>query len=132
MTSHSGGSWRIQAAFVRWQKKPSGLLWDVASGTFYRRDQHRFFLSAGPSWRFGSGLVFLDLGIHPTFLAGSRFHGANLGGNFHFTSFVSAGVAVARRHELSIRVQHTSNAGLNDSNPGADVFGLEYAYRFGR
>ena len=126
------GSYRVQAGFLRWQREPSGLGWEAALGTFYRRDQHRIFLSGGPTWRFGPWSRFhLDFGIHPTILGGSRFHGADLGGNFHFTTFVSAGLTLGRRHELAARVQHTSNAGLNDDNPGADVAGIDYSYRFG-
>jgi hypothetical protein len=126
------GSYFVQAGFLRWQREPRGLLWETALGTFYRRDQHRVFVSGGPTWRFGPWSRFhLDLGIHPTFLGGSRFHGADLGGNFHFTSFVSAGLILGRRHELAARIQHTSNAGLNDDNPGADVAGIDYSYRFG-
>lgn len=126
------GSYFVQAGFLRWQREPSGLVWEAALGTFYRRDQHRVFLSGGPTWRFGPWSRFhLDLGIHPTILGGSRFHGADLGGNFHFTSFVSAGLILGKRHELAARVQHTSNAGLNDDNPGADVAGIDYSYHFG-
>ena len=128
----SGGEYHVQGGFLRWRNPSSRMGWEAALGTFYRRDQHRIFLSGGPSWRFRPwGRLHVDIGIHPTFLGGSRFHGADLGGNFHFTSFVSAGLSFAGRHELSARVQHTSNAGLNDDNPGADVAGLEYAYRFG-
>ncbi len=126
------GSYFVQGGFLRWQREPSGLFWEAALGTFYRRDQYRVFLSGGPTWRFGPWSRFhLDLGIHPTFLGGSRFHGADMGGNFHFTSFVSTGVVLGRRHEFNARVQHTSNAGLNDDNPGADVAGIDYSYRFG-
>jgi hypothetical protein len=126
------GAYFVQAGFLRWQREPSGLGWEAALGTFYRRDQYRVFLSGGPTWRLGPWRRFhLDLGIHPTFLGGSRFHGADLGGNFHFTTFVSAGLTIGRRHEVSARVQHTSNAGLNDDNPGADVAGIDYSFRFG-
>ncbi len=33
-------------------------------------------------------------------------------------------------HEVSLRWQHTSNAGLKEPNPGVDLFLLRYAIRF--
>ena len=71
-----------------------------------------------------------DIGIAPTLFSDSRHGERNLGGHFHFTSFVSVGMRLDRSSSLSLRIQHTSNGGIRDTNPGMDMLGLEFSYNF--
>ena len=61
---------------------------------------------------------------------GSSFNDRDMGGNFHFTSFAALGAIFGPRDSAarSLRIQHTSNGGLNSTNPGVDVIGLNITF----
>lgn len=129
---------RQQALFVRWRPDEARRLrWEIAVGTLHE-GSHRAFVSAGPLWRFTPGQDWrsarfvIDFGIHPTLLSKSRFSDIDLGGVFQFTSFLSAGARFGeeRATRVAVRVQHISNAGIYDKNPGSDQLGLEISHRF--
>ncbi len=103
---------------------------ELAIGTITTSQESRAFVSFGPVWRLpiNSRFLFVELGFSPTVIAGSSFNGRDLGGNFHFTSSASIGATFGAREDSSIasRIQHTSNAGLNNTNPGLDMIGLNF------
>jgi lipid A 3-O-deacylase len=51
---------------------------------------------------------------------------------FNFVDVASVGLSLdpARRHELSLRLTHVSNAGIREPNPGETFLGLRYAMTF--
>ena len=107
---------------------------ELAIGTFSTSAEDRAFISFGPVWRLPvrHRSLFVELGFSPTLIGGSYLNGRDLGGNFHFTSSVSVGATFGRRQALSVslRAQHTSNGGLNNTNPGIDMFGINVAFNF--
>ena len=130
---------RQQGIFVRWRPEAARRLrWEVAFGTLHEGSVDRVFLSGGPLWRFAPGQdrsdarFVIDLGLHPTLLAGAKFSRIDLGGFMQFTSFVSVGARFGRDHagRVAVRVQHISNGSLNSTNPGTDQLGMELSYRF--
>jgi hypothetical protein len=115
---------------------PSRL--DFSGGWLERGSNASAFVSAGPSYRWhmnksDQSKWFVDFGVHPTFISQSRFEGKNLGGEVFFTSHLGLGLYLGRQRKTSLllRYQHTSNAGLNDRNPGVDMLGLTFSYNFG-
>ena len=72
----------------------------------------------------------LRLGSAATGMTEDEYGDENLGTHFQFTSHI--GVTYRFWDELSarVRVQHMSNAGLSDDNPGVNfvMFGLQYAF----
>lgn len=115
---------------------PSTL--DFAAGWLERGSNAASFIAFGPTYRLDMnkskpGRWFMEFGVHPTFVSQSRFGGKNLGGKVFFTSFLGGGVYLDRQRTISLllRYQHTSNAGLSDTNPGVDMLGLTLSYRFG-
>ena len=123
---------------VAFNMRPPRRLWanhlELAIGSFSGAAQDRGFISFGPVWRLPivRRSLFVELGLSPTLIGGSSLDGRDLGGNFHFTSSVAIGATFGRRHaiSLSLRAQHTSNGGLNDTNPGIDMFGINVAFNF--
>lgn len=107
---------------------------ELAFGSFSTSAEDRVFVSFGPVWRLPveHRSLFIELGVSPTLISGSTLNGRDLGGNFHFTSSFAVGVSYGRRHafSLSLRAQHTSNGGLDDTNPGIDMLGLNVAFNF--
>lgn len=111
---------------------------DLTAGFFDRGSDTAAYVSLGPSYRFPIGDaersgVFIGLGVHPTWISDSRFEGSDLGGHIHFTSHLGIGAYLDRRRtrSLLLRYQHTSNAGLDDANPGLDMLALTFRYSFG-
>ena len=105
---------------------------EVAVGVVSTTDQQRPFFSIGPVWRFpiASGRQYLDFGFSPTILSGTQIGDRDLGGHFHFTSSVAYGLRFGPvdAYSLRLRVQHTSNGGLNRNNPGLDLVGIDFGY----
>ena len=110
---------------------------DLTAGLMERGSDSAAFVSFGPSYRIpiaksGEADWFVDLGAHPTFISDSHFNGKDLGGSFHFTSYLGLGAYLDRQRTTSVllRYHHTSNAGLDDDNPGVDMLGLTIRYTF--
>jgi hypothetical protein len=115
---------------------PSKL--DFTAGQLERGSDSSLFVSFGPTYRFNMkksepGRWFMEIGSHPTYVSKSQFGGKPLGGNFFFTSYLGLGAYLDRQRKtcLQLRYQHTSNAGLSDTNPGVDMLGLTFSYHFG-
>jgi hypothetical protein len=115
---------------------PSKL--DFTAGLLERGSDSSLFVSFGPTYRFNMkrsepGRWFMEIGSHPTYVSESQFGGKPLGGQFFFTSYLGLGAYLDRQRKtcLLLRYQHTSNAGLSDTNPGVDMLGLTFSYHFG-
>ncbi len=105
---------------------------ELAIGSIYSATEREAFISLGPVWRMPvlrEG-VYVDFGFSPTLITGSHFDGRDLGGQFHFTSSLSVGAKIGsdRRNSIAVRIQHTSNGGLNRTNPGLDMVGIEFSF----
>ena len=130
-------TWQIAATYrLRPPRRLRSSHLELAIGTNMTSTETHAFVSLGPVWYWSMlrDRMFVGLGFSPTVLFGSTFNGRDMGGNVHFTSSASIGAKFGRRRALSIalRIQHTSNGGLNGTNPGMDVVGLSYHYDFGR
>ena len=70
------------------------------------------------------------IGFHV--MSDDKFGDKDFGTEFAFGDHISAGVQFGdqQKHELSLRMQHFSNAGLNDSNPGINFGVVRYGYNF--
>lgn len=107
---------------------------ELAVGQVASASSNHAFVSFGPVWRLPitGESAFVDLGFSPTLISGTDFNGRDLGGNLHFTSSISVGATFGRRQSVavSLRVQHTSNGGLSETNPGIDMIGINVAFNF--
>ncbi|MFQ5547281.1 MAG: acyloxyacyl hydrolase [Woeseia sp.] len=128
-------TWQIAAAFrLRSPRRLRAQYLEFAVGATTTPRETRAFVSMGPVWRFPvyRDRISIKLGFSPTLLAGSVFGGRDMGGKVHFTSSaaVEAALGVRRSASLALRIQHTSNGSLNSTNPGMDIVGLSFGYRF--
>ena len=130
-------TWQYAAVFKL--GRPKRLLaqyGDLTLGVITSPGDSRPFISLAPVWQaplFGDN-VAIKFSFGPTLIAGSTFDHRNLGGNLHFTSAVAieAALGVRRSITLGLRIQHTSNGGLNSTNPGMDIVGLSFGYNLGQ
>lgn len=81
----------------------------------------------------GRSAFFVEAGIGAT-LADKRYQTPEreFSTRFNFASHLGAGLrlGVRRQHELALRVQHVSNAGIKHPNPGNNFVQLRYALHF--
>lgn len=128
-------SWRLGSGVVRGQ-------WDGYAGNWSSRPddatrRNTWVLGFGPSLRWrgseGKSLWFGEVGtsLHlssRTYRSGSdRFST-----RYNFASHVGVGrnFGAQQQHELSLRLQHTSNASIKRPNPGENFVLLRYAHAF--
>lgn len=137
VTGKFGNTWQIAASLkLRPPRQLRSRYFEFALGATMTSSESRAFVSLGPVWQFPiyGDHVSIELGFSPTLFSGSTFSGRDMGGNFHFTSSaaVQAAFGQNRTGSLALRIQHTSNGGLNRTNPGMDIVGLSFGYRVGK
>ena len=116
--------------------------WDLWIGGLSNQDlqNNRFTtpaLGIGPSlrWRGAQGTSpwFVEAGTG-LMVTSKRLYNDNqrMGTRFNFASHLGVGVnfGVLHAHELSLRVQHASNAGIKNPNPGLNFVQIRYAHAF--
>jgi hypothetical protein len=125
------GTTQVAAAFdaMGWERWGADRL-RLEVGVFEDGENTRPFLSLGPVWHrpLGSSPYFAELSVSPTLIGGSTFQDEELGGNFHFTSAVVLGARFSDHGFVALRLQHTSNGGLRETNPGMDMLGISFAF----
>lgn len=104
-----------------------------------RRAGRSNFAQAGGilNWRYrfsaGESSWFAELGVGAG-LMDRAYHtpGREFSTAFQFTEVVGAGVSLGGhgQHEVAMRLQHFSNAGIKEPNPGETFMRARYTYRF--
>ena len=132
-----------QAFFVDFKLPRSWRVWNdvtvaprltVEAGRFEFGSEHRAFASIGPSIRFTSDAPrvhrFVDFGISPTIIDGSKYGDKEFGTSLNFTTHVGLGLRFgrAKNQVLKFRFQHISNLGINNDNPGVNMIGLDFSF----
>lgn len=94
-------------------------------------------LGAKPTLRWSPGglfgTAFLEGGVGATLMSDLyRTNGKRFSTRFNFGSHVAIGWLLdeQRLQELSLRVEHYSNAGIRHPNPGENFLQARYAHRF--
>lgn len=106
--------------------------WETALSYWEGGNDHAVVFAMGPTvqyplpadnWR-------LSLGIQPTLFSDYESDNRDLGGPFEFTSHIGVRWQANPEWYVGARVQHTSNAGIYDNNPGINLFAVEIGSRF--
>jgi len=105
---------------------------NASAGVIHGGGDTAVIVTMGPglAWLSPGQQFTIEAGISPTLMSRSEFGDADLGGIFQFTSFVGLNSRIGKQTIASLRVQHMSNAGIYDSNPGLDQAMLGINYRF--
>lgn len=121
-----GGYWEAGAGY-----------WDGDRGEYSNSDI--FHAGVTPVFRLTRHKPYSN-GVKPFFegavglhvMSDDKLGDKDFGTKFAFGDHISGGIQFGDqlKHELSLRIQHFSNAGLNDSNPGIDFGVLRYGYNF--
>jgi len=118
------------------------LYWDLFAGNWRAPDAaggHANFAQLGVvlNWRYrfsgGRSPWFGELGVGGS-LMDRIYHAPNrdFSTRFQFTELVGVGLSLGdhAQHELGLRLQHFSNAGIKEPNPGETFLRARYTYRF--
>ena len=73
---------------------------------------------------------FVEAGIGLHLMSDDKIGDKDLGGEFAFANQLGIGAQFGGQHEVSVHIQHYSNAGMYDSNPGFDFGTIRYGYNF--
>lgn len=79
---------------------------------------------------FGDFPVSIVMSTGPSLYSEDTFDDYDMGGNFHFTSSVGLEWKISENWALNYRLQHTSNADINDPNPGLDMHTVGIAWKY--
>lgn len=79
---------------------------------------------------FGDSPLSLVLSSGPSLYSEDNFDNLNIGGHFQFTSSLGFNWQINDVWAIGYRFQHTSNANLNDPNPGLDMHTANIAFSF--
>ncbi len=94
-----------------------------------------FTVHFGPTWHYEPDAIaplVVEIGTAPTLMSEDALADRDIGGHFQFTSHVTLGTRLGERQrwQAGVRLQHVSNAGIEDENPGLNVVMVELGYRF--
>jgi hypothetical protein len=106
--------------------------WETALSYWSGKNDHAVVFALGPTFEYplAHERWALTFGIQPTLFSDYASESRDLGGPFEFTSHVGVRWRPAPDWYLGARVQHTSNAGIYENNPGVDLFALELGTKF--
>lgn len=124
-----------------WQGGARSFYWDLFASQWrgpYEGERRSISqIGAIATWRYrfdgGASPWFVEAGIGASVMDRLyRTDGRSFSTTFQFTEAIGAGYSFGTdgRHELSLRLQHFSNAGIKKPNPGENFVRLRYAYRF--
>lgn len=83
------------------------------------------WLGYGAKWQAHWGSTFLEASLLPGLYAPGD--GPDLGGALHFRSGLAIGYRFDNGATLALALDHRSNGGMEDRNPGLETVGLRYS-----
>lgn len=128
-------SWNLGSGVVRGQWDGYVGNWSSSPDGAGRRNT--LVLGIGPSlrWRGDAGRSpwFVELGTGLSWASRHYRNGSDaFSSRVNFASHLGLGrnFGAQRAHEISLRIQHSSNAGIKEPNPGENFLLLRYAHAF--
>ena len=106
---------------------------NASAGVLHGGGDSAAIVTTGPglAWISPSQQYTVEAGfISPTLISRHEFGDADLGGSLQFTSFIGLNSRIGKQTTASFRVQHMSNGGIYDHNPGLEQVILGINYRF--
>jgi len=108
------------------------LLFETAAGVVDGEGSTAFVLSVTPVVRLAFEDVPFDLVVSsgPAYYSDDTFGSLDIGGEFQFISRFGVDWRINENWRIGYRYEHTSNAGLDDTNPGLNFHVLGVACMF--
>jgi lipid A 3-O-deacylase len=131
-----GHRWALGSGEVSgyWELSVSGWSYPTPDG---RKDAWLGQLGVVPTFRYapdaGGAQWFWELGVGVTAMTTLyETQHKRFSTSFNFADHIAVGTVFGarRQHELALRLQHFSNAGLKHPNPGENFWEVRYVHRF--
>lgn len=89
-----------------------------------------FSLQPEQSWEWGYPYIDMGVGVH--LLSETHIGSRNMGSSFQFGSHMAFGLRFGSydQYELAWRIEHLSNAGIREPNPGINFSMVRFGYRW--
>lgn len=145
---HGSDSWTVGATIPwrQWNYRLGGGLvtgyWDVWgshwSGKYEGSDRSTWIIGAKPTLRWrpdqGQSPWFAEAGLGVSYAANRRYitDRKEFSTRFNFASHIGVGYLFGEqlKNEVSLRLEHHSNAGIKEPNPGENFLQVRYGRRF--
>ena len=107
-------------------------LLEGTAGALTRSEAFGLVATAGPlvRLRHDNWPLFISVGLRGTLLGRNQYGDLNFGESLQFTSHIGAGLAMHKRFMIEYRLEHMSNAGLSQSNPGLNLHTFAFSITF--
>ncbi|GAB4267924.1 MAG: hypothetical protein Kow0013_18290 [Pararhodobacter sp.] len=111
---------------LRWHSEPRPAGWSWAAG-LYATHRGAAWIGGGVSYtlRPGAGSWFIRGSVMPGLY--HRGNGTNLGGPFEIATGIEVGTELRNGAQLSMLLEHRSNAGIYNTNPGLNSLSVLYS-----
>ena len=108
------------------------LKFESALGALTGEGETAAYFRIGPlvEISFGDFPVMIVASSAPTVYSEDTFDQYDIGGNFQFTSSLGLAWEISDTMTISYRFQHTSNANIDEPNPGLDMHTLGVGFTF--
>ena len=103
---------------------------NVTAGALIGGGGTAFVGTVGPEIALAWNGFSLFAGASPTYLSKEKFEVEDFGGEFQLTTHAGLSYQFFREFAVGYRIQHMSNAGIYDSNPGLNLHMFELKYLF--
>ena len=105
---------------------------EAAAGVLTGTGTTAAYCHLGPvlSVSYGECPLSLTLSSGATVLSEDTFGDKDIGGHFQFTSGIGLNWQACERWSVGYRLQHTSNANIDDPNPGLDMHTLSLSFAY--
>lgn len=88
-------------------------------------DDDAIWIGIGAKWTATADRFFFETSLLPGIYA--RGDGPDLGGILHFRSAIAVGYIFENGATVALTLDHRSNGGLDETNPGMDTAGIRYS-----
>lgn len=114
------------------EKVNAGIGYEAAIGALAGEGEVAADLHFGFSLKFAHQSIPVSVIITtgPSLYSEDSFGDFDIGGHIHFTSSFGLNWKMCESWALEYRIQHTSNAGLEDNNPGLDMHAVALTRSF--
>lgn len=128
-----GLQWKWQKRWFRGGSYELGGYWDVSAGAWHNDvDKTLYDVGVTPVFRYeatGSGTPYLEAAIGFHLLSDLRIDSnKSFSTKFQFGDHVGVGMRFGpeRRYDLQLRLQHLSNASIEEPNPGINFLQVRF------
>lgn len=125
-TIDSPWSWELNDTIT------ADLNFEAALGALTGEGETAGYIRIAPALEisFGDFPVSLVMSSGPSLYSEDTFDQYDMGGNFHFTSSIGLEWKMCENWALNYRLQHTSNADINEPNPGLDMHTIGIVWQY--